>query len=79
MPGNSKPLSEKRGKEREHGKGLSPLMQMDLEAWITQQGIKPIENPENLKAEFWPEDETADQFLDAVRRWRREETNRRTS
>ena len=43
-----------------------------LEALAAQQGVKPIANPEELYAEFWPKDETADQFVEAVHRWRRE-------
>ena len=42
------------------------------EALAAQQGVKPVANPQELYADFWPEDETADQFVEAVRRWRRE-------
>jgi hypothetical protein len=44
----------------------------DLETLAAQQGVKPIKDPKVLRGDFWPEDETADEFIAAVRRWRRE-------
>ncbi len=44
-----------------------------LAALAAAQGVSPVENPENLVFEDWPEDETADDFLAAVRAWRRGE------
>jgi hypothetical protein len=53
-----------------------PLAHIDPEALVAQQGVKPIANPEDLYADFWPADETADDFIQAVRQWRREESKR---
>ena len=37
-----------------------------------EQGVRPVERFEDLLGDFWPEDETADDFIAAVREWRRE-------
>ncbi len=44
----------------------------DLRALAIAQGIGPITNFDDLLGDFWPEDETADQFVAAVREWRRD-------
>jgi hypothetical protein len=49
-----------------------PLPHIDPAAIAAQQGIKPIDNPDELYADFWPEEETADDFIQAVRQWRQE-------
>jgi hypothetical protein len=62
--------NEKRRKR--HG---SPPPQDDarlLDALAARQGVKPIVNVDQLYADFWPKDETADQIIEAVRRWSRE-------
>ena len=46
--------------------------QADLETLAAQQGVQPVTNFEDLLGDFWPEDETADEFIAAVRQWRRE-------
>lgn len=43
-----------------------------LEELAAQQGVKPVKDFDALLGDFWPEDETADQFIAAVRHWRRE-------
>jgi hypothetical protein len=43
-----------------------------LQALLDAQGVRPIEDPEQLVFPDWPEDETVDDFLAAVREWRRE-------
>lgn len=39
---------------------------------IAKQGPRPITSIDDLKADFWPEDESVDEFLNTVRRWRGE-------
>ncbi len=46
--------------------------QTRLAALLAAQGVRPIENPETLIFPEWPEDESADDFIAAVREWRRE-------
>jgi hypothetical protein len=45
----------------------------DLDALAKAQGVQPIEDIDDLVADFWPEDESIDDFIAAVRRWRDEE------
>lgn len=46
-----------------------------LKARQAQQrsGCKPVQRLEDLWGDFWPEDESVDDFISAVRRWRRED------
>ncbi len=44
----------------------------DLQQLMAEQGVKPVERLEDLLGDFWPEDESIDDFIAAVRRWRRE-------
>lgn len=34
---------------------------------------QPIQRLEELWSDFWPEDESTEEFIDTVRRWRRED------
>jgi hypothetical protein len=45
----------------------------DLDALAEAQGVAPIGDIDELVADFWPEDESIDDFIAAVRRWRDEE------
>ena len=51
-------------------------MPIDLEQLAAEQGVRPLQRLEDLRADFWPEDETADQIIAAVRKWRREAPDR---
>jgi hypothetical protein len=42
-----------------------------LEAQMERKGIKPIDDPDTMTADFWPADETADEVIEAVRALRR--------
>jgi hypothetical protein len=44
----------------------------DLLALAIEQGVRPVTDFDNLLGDFWPEDEKADEFVAAVRRWRGE-------
>jgi hypothetical protein len=44
----------------------------DLDALAEEQGVAPIEDIDELVADFWPEDESLEDFMAAVRRWRHE-------
>ncbi len=35
-----------------------------------QQGVKPIEDIDELLGDFWPEEESEDEFLATIRAWR---------
>ena len=37
------------------------------------ENVKPVESLEELWGDFWPEDESVDEFIDTVRQWRRDD------
>lgn len=37
---------------------------------IARQGAKPVTRIEDLKADFWPEEESIDEFVRTIRQWR---------
>lgn len=54
---------------------LSPPQPLtSIEELAAQQGTRPLSFDEML-GDFWPEDETADEFIATLRQWRNE-TNR---
>jgi hypothetical protein len=48
----------------------SPSVRTTIEQLAVQQGVKPITDPDVLRGDFWPADESADEFIATVRRWR---------
>jgi hypothetical protein len=56
-------------------RSLPPADRLDVDALAASQGVQPVSSPEELAADFWPADETADEFIASVRRWRREDGN----
>jgi hypothetical protein len=44
----------------------------DAATLAREQGVGPIRDFDALRADFWPEDESADEFVETIRRWRRE-------
>ncbi|MGI8550761.1 MAG: hypothetical protein ACR2PL_08245 [Dehalococcoidia bacterium] len=54
------------------GHGFFSQKPVNLKALAAQQGVQPVANFNNLLGNFWPEDETADEFIATVRRWRHE-------
>jgi len=44
----------------------------DLEELAAAQGVTSVDNFDDLLGDFWPEDESVDDFLEARERWRRE-------
>jgi hypothetical protein len=53
----------------------SPLA-TDPETLAAEQGVKAVNNIDELKADFWPADESIDDFHSAVRQWRQESLKR---
>lgn len=50
--------------------GCSPAEKLAaLEALAELQGIKPIDDPREMIGDFWPENESVDEFLAARKRW----------
>jgi len=44
-----------------------------VEELAVEQGVKPIENPDELLGDFWPEEESTDAFLIWLRKVRRQQ------
>src|SRR5260370_1170493 len=54
-------------------RGVMPCSAIILARMIAEQGITPLTDPvEELAADWWPKNETADQIIASIRRWRRE-------
>ena len=49
----------------------------DLRDLIAEQGVKPITDIDELKGDFWPEDESIEEFIATLREWRRSGDNER--
>ncbi|HET6314513.1 MAG TPA: hypothetical protein VFH60_11820 [Chloroflexia bacterium] len=47
-----------------------------IEDLAKQQGVEPVTDPSMLAGDFWPEDETAEEFIATLRQWRNEEDSR---
>jgi hypothetical protein len=63
---------------REVGSHLVPAKtflsegRVNLATLAAQQGIGPIRTVDDLAADFWPEDDSVDEFIVTLRQWRRE-------
>ncbi len=44
----------------------------DLATLALDQGVEPVTDFDRLLGDFWPEDETSDDFIAALHEWRRE-------
>jgi predicted nucleic acid-binding protein len=44
----------------------------EVQAFLRAEGARPVERLEDLRGNFWPEDESVDEFLAARRRWQHE-------
>jgi hypothetical protein len=49
----------------------------DLEQLAAEQGVTAIADFDSLLGDFWPEDESADDFIAQVRSWRKEDLLKR--
>jgi hypothetical protein len=53
--------------------GLEFALFMKARQAQQRSGCEPVQRVEDLWGDFWPEDESVDDFISAVRRWRRED------
>jgi hypothetical protein len=49
------------------------LERTDLATLAAAQEVSPVDRPEDLLGDFWPEDEKVEDFLRAVEAWQRGE------
>jgi hypothetical protein len=52
--------------------GLPRRVPEELDALARSQGAPLAVHAEDLLGDFWPEDESCDEFIASIRRWRRE-------
>ena len=57
---------------RSHRSGSFWSKGRTLEELIRDQGIKPIARLEDMRADFWPENEDIEELVATIRRWRSE-------
>lgn len=55
----------------------SPGARPELEALALEQGVEPVADFDDLLGDFWLEDEGVDEFVAALREWRRDHSDRR--
>lgn len=48
------------------------IARRQLEKLATEQGVQPVTDFDSLKADFWPKDESVDDFVRTVRERRRD-------
>ena len=51
--------------------GMAELARKELERLAAEQDVRPISNLDMLRADFWPQDESVDDFVRSVRERRR--------
>ena len=52
------------------------IARRQLEKLAVEQGVRPINNFDSLRADFWPEDESVDDFVRTVRERRSDSDGR---
>ncbi len=43
-----------------------------VESLAKQQGVEPVRDVAALAGDFWPEDESGEEFIETLARWRKE-------
>ena len=54
------------------GKRQEFAASVDIDDLAAAQGVSPVTDFDKLLGDFWPEDESPDELIAAVRDWRRE-------
>lgn len=54
------------------GKDFFTAKPKSIKELAEEQGVKPIRDIADLVADFWPEDESVDEFIATIRAWRHE-------
>jgi hypothetical protein len=68
-----KPLDERAGPIVMSGSEFASMTgSRDMAEIAREQGVEPIRDLSSLRADFWPEDESVDEMVETIRKWRRE-------
>jgi hypothetical protein len=62
--------SAPRAADQRSGRQFLESPPLTVEELAARQGVKPITDLEALRADFWPEEESVDEFIATVRAWR---------
>jgi hypothetical protein len=54
------------------GRAFLAQQPRDLPTIAAEQGVQPVTSLDDLVGDFWPDDESVDEFIATVREWRRE-------
>ncbi len=65
-------LANRMGPRAISGRDFFDQQPTSLEFLANQQRVRPVANTDALVGDFWPSDETVDDFVATVRNWRRE-------
>ena len=65
-------LERRMGRRAASGRAFFAQPPKDLATLAAEQGVRPVTDFDGLLGDFWPEQESADEFIAAVREWRRE-------
>jgi hypothetical protein len=65
-------LARRMGSRTTPGRIFLSAPRVDLATIMARQGVKPVVSFDVLLGDFWPDDETADEFIATVRQWRSE-------
>jgi hypothetical protein len=66
------PLGQRMGPLNVSGSEFFSQQPKSLKELAAEQGVKPITSIDELRGDFWPDDESIDEFVKTIRRWRRE-------
>lgn len=58
------------------GVSAAEAARKELERLAAVEGVRPVTDFESLRADFWPEDENVDDFVQTVRERRRDSESR---
>lgn len=65
------PLRDRMSPDLVSGEDFVNAPPTDIETLIVRQRVSPIASIDELRGDFWPEDETADELVNTLRDWRR--------
>lgn len=68
-----------RGSDSSGQGSLSFYAHYSIEELARQQGVRPVEEFDRILGDFWPNEESAEEFLSTLRRWRQEDTDQPAS
>jgi hypothetical protein len=54
------------------GQAFFGQQRTSLSSLAARQGVRPVVKFDDLLGDFWPDNETADEFITALREWRRD-------